>query len=142
MKTVDDFVANHPEGWTFEQETELRNELSEEGFDTTKNVVAQTIDTVLRTNQETKEVETPSMIQTPIGFDSQVNSLEVEASLIELNSRIAEIEAAGRDFLMVSKSSDEEDLEAFISKFSDYGFMVEEPAVSYTHLTLPTKRIV
>ena len=92
-------------------------------------IVAQTIDTVLRTNQETKEAETPSMIQTPIGFDSQVNSLEVEASLIELNSRIAEIEAAGRDFLMVSKSSDEEDLEAFISKFSDYGFMVEEPVV-------------
>ena len=62
-------------------------------------------------------------------LQSQVNSLEVEASLIELNSRIAEIEAAGRDFLMVSKSSDEEDLEAFISKFSDYGFMVEEPVV-------------
>ena len=69
------------------------------------------------------------MIQTPDDFDSQVNSLEVEASLIELNSRIAEIEAAGRDFLMVSTSSNEEDLEAFISNFSDYGFLVDEPAV-------------
>ena len=129
VKTVDDFVSKHPEGWTFEQETELRNDLSEEGFDTTRNDVAQTIDAALRSKQESEEVETPTMIQTPTEFDSQVNSLEVEASLIELNSRIAEIEAAGRDFLMVSTSSDQEDLEAFISKFSDYGFLVDEPAV-------------
>ncbi len=129
VKTVDDFVAKHPEGWTFEQETELRSDLSEEGIDTTRSDVAQTIDAALRAKHEDEEINTPSMIQTPDDFDSQVNSLEVEASLIELNSRIAEIEAAGRDFLMVSTSSNEEDLEAFISNFSDYGFLVDEPAV-------------
>ena len=129
VKTVDDFVAKHPEGWTFEQETELRSDLSEEGIDTTRSDVAQTIDSALRAKHEDEEINTPSMIQTPDDFDSQVNSLEVEASLIELNSRIAEIEAAGRDFLMVSTSSNEEDLEAFISNFSDYGFLVDEPAV-------------
>ena len=48
VKTVDDFVSKHPEGWTFEQETELRKDLSEEGFDTTRNDVAQTIDAALR----------------------------------------------------------------------------------------------
>jgi hypothetical protein len=69
------------------------------------------------------------MIQTPDIVTPQVNSLEVEAGLIEINSRMAEIEASGRDFLMVSSSSDEEDLEAFISKLSDYGFQVEEPAI-------------
>ena len=131
MKTsVEEFVSQHPEGWTFEQETELRKDLSSDGYDTTRSDVAQSIDEVLRSKQNIeKKTETPSMIQTPEITTPQVNSLEVEAGLIEINSRMAEIEAAGRDFLMVSSSSDEEDMEAFISKFSDYGFQVNEPAI-------------
>ena len=131
MKTsVEEFVSQHPEGWTFEQETELRNDLSSDGYDTTRSDVAQSIDEALRSKQNIeKKTESPSMIQTPEITTPQVNSLEVEAGLIEINSRMAEIEAAGRDFLMVSSSSDEEDMEAFISKFSDYGFQVDEPAI-------------
>jgi hypothetical protein len=131
MKTsVEQFVSQHPEGWTFEQETELRNDLSSDGYDTTRSDVAQSIDEALRSKQYVEEeTESPSMIQTPDIVTPQVNSLEVEAGLIEINSRMAEIEASGRDFLMVSSSSDEEDLEAFISKLSDYGFQVEEPAI-------------
>ena len=130
MKTsVEEFVSQHPEGWTFEQETELRNDLSSDGYDTTLPDVAQSIDEVLRSNQKIEEKESPSMIQTPPEDSTQVNSLEVEAALIEVKSRMAEIEASGRDFLMVSSSSDEEDLEAFISKFSDFGFQVDEPAI-------------
>ena len=131
MKTsVEEFVSQHPEGWTFEQETELRNDLSSDGYDTTRSDVAQSIDEALRSKQNIeKKTERPSMIQTPEITTPQVNSLEVEAGLIEINSRMAEIEAAGRDFLMVSSSSDEEDMEAFISKFSDYGFQVDEPAI-------------
>ena len=131
MKTsVEEFVSQHPEGWTFEQETELRKDLSSDGYDTTRSDVAQSIDEVLRSKQNIeKKTESPSMIQTPEITTPQVNSLEVEAGLIEINSRMAEIEAAGRDFLMVSSSSDEEDMEAFISKFSDYGFQVDEPAI-------------
>ena len=129
--SVEEFVSQHPEGWTFEQETELRNELSSDGYDTTRPDVAQSIDEALRSKQKIEqETESPSMIQTPVESPThQVNSLEVEAALIEINSRMAEIEASGRDFLMVSSSSDEEDLEAFISKFSDYGFQVEQPAI-------------
>ena len=131
MKTsVEEFVSQHPEGWTFEQETELRNDLSSDGYDTTLPDVAQSIDEVLRAKQNIeKETESPSMIQTPVEDSTQVNSLEVEAALIEVKSRMAEIEASGRDFLMVSSSSEEEDLEAFISKFSDFGFQVDEPAI-------------
>jgi hypothetical protein len=131
MKTsVEEFVSQHPEGWTFEQETELRKDLSSDGYDTTRSDVAQSIDEVLRSKQNIeKKTESPSMIQTPEITTPQVNSLEVEAGLIEINSRMAEIEAAGRDFLMVSSSSDEEDMEAFISKFSDYGFQVNEPVI-------------
>jgi len=131
MKTsVEEFVSQHPEGWTFEQETELRKDLSSDGYDTTRSDVAQSIDEFLRSKQNIeKKTESPSMIQTPEITTPQVNSLEVEAGLIEINSRMAEIEAAGRDFLMVSSSSDEEDMEAFISKFSDYGFQVNEPAI-------------
>ena len=131
MKTsVEEFVSQHPEGWTFEQETELRKDLSSDGYDTTRSDVAQSIDEALRSKQNIeKKTESPSMIQTPEITTPQVNSLEVEAGLIEINSRMAEIEAAGRDFLMVSSSSDEEDMEAFISKFSDYGFQVNEPVI-------------
>ncbi len=131
MKTsVEEFVSQHPEGWTFEQETELRNDLSSDGYDTTLPDVAQSIDEVLRAKQNIEEeIESPSMIQTPVEDSTQVNSLEVEAALIEVKSRMAEIEASGRDFLMVSSSSEEEDLEAFISKFSDFGFQVDEPAI-------------
>ena len=128
--SVEEFVSQHPEGWTFEQETELRNDLSSDGYDTTLPDVAQSIDEVLRAKQNIEEeIESPSMIQTPSEDSSQVNSLEVEAALIEVKSRMAEIEASGRDFLMVSSSSDEEDLDAFISKFSDFGFQVDEPAI-------------
>jgi hypothetical protein len=127
---VDDFVSKHPEGWTFEQETELRNDLADDGFETTRAEVSLTIDDALRSKQNPEEEEqTPSMIQTPPELETEINSLEVEASLIELNSRMAEIEAAGRDYLIVSSSSDENDLEAFISGFSDYGFSIEQAAV-------------
>ena len=128
--SVEEFVSQHPEGWTFEQETELRNDLSSDGYDTTRSDVAQSIDEALRSKQIIESsAESPSMIQTPEETLPQINSLEVEAALIELKSRMAEIEASGRDFLMVSSSSDEEDLEAFISKFSDYGFSVDEPVI-------------
>lgn len=128
--SVDEFVSKHPEGWTFEQETELRNDLSSDGYDTTMPEIAQSIDQALRSKQNIEEeIESPSMIQTPEIISPKVNSLEVEAALIEIDSRMAEIEASGRDFLMVSSSSDEEDLESFISKFADYGFQVDEPAI-------------
>lgn len=128
--SVDEFVSKHPEGWTFEQETELRNDLSSDGYDTTMPEIAQSIDQALRSKQNIEEeTESPSMIQTPEIISPKVNSLEVEAALIEIDSRMAEIEASGRDFLMVSSSSDEEDLESFISKFADYGFQVDEPAI-------------
>ena len=130
MKTVvDDFVSKHPEGWTCEQETELRTDLAGEGFETTRADVSLTIDDALRSKQTIEQEEIPSMIQTPVELDTKVHTLEVEASLIELNSRIAEVEAAGRDYLMVSSSSDEEDLEAFIAGFAQYGFAVEQDAV-------------
>ena len=128
--SVEKFVSQHPDGWTFEQETELRTDLSTDGYDTTLPDVSQSIDEVLRSNQYIEQqVESPSMIQTPIETITEVNSLEVEAALIEVKSRMAEVEASGRDFLMVSSSSDEDDLEAFISKFSDFGFQVDEPVI-------------
>tara|TARA_B100001564_G_scaffold66171_1_gene52052 strand:- start:2924 stop:4690 length:1767 start_codon:yes stop_codon:yes gene_type:complete len=128
--SVEKFVSQHPDGWTFEQETELRTDLSSDGYDTTLPDVSQSIDEVLRSKQNIEQqTESPSMIQTPLETTKEVNSLEVEAALIEVKSRMAEIEASGRDFLMVSSSSDEDDLEAFISKFSDFGFQVDEPAI-------------
>lgn len=70
------------------------------------------------------------MVQSAHVAEVVEHSLEVEAVLLELTARAAEIEAAGRDFLAVSSTSDTDDLEAFIQSLSSHGFAVELPAVS------------
>ena len=65
--SVEKFVSQHPDGWTFEQETELRTDLSSDGYDTTLPDVSQSIDEVLRSKQNIEQqTESPSMIQTPL----------------------------------------------------------------------------
>ena len=185
IEAVESFVSEHPEGWTFEQETELRTELAQDGIPVSKAPIASALDEALRNggaDQGAKE-EPPSMIQVAETDDRAEHSLEVEAALLELNARLPEVEAAGRDFLAVSSTSETEDLGAFILSLKSHGFATEITAVqdsirstlmdleyrsqaekdamftmpnswrerealrlfetvSYTHLTLPTKRIV
>ena len=117
--TVGDFVSEHPTGWTFEEETELRTELAEGGLNPSLASVSADIDLALRGQQGKEENSVPPMIQSAQIMDSESkHSLETEAALMEINSRNAEIEAAGRDFLMISSTSDSEDLEVFISSLS------------------------
>ena len=131
LETVETFVSKHPEGWTFEQESEMRTELAQEGIPISRAPLAASIDDALRAGQQTAdEDEAPAMVQSAHVAEVVEHSLEVEAVLLELTARAAEIEAAGRDFLAVSSTSDTDDLEAFIQSLSSHGFAVELPAVS------------
>ena len=131
IEAAETFVSEHPEGWTFEEETELRTELAQEGIAVSKAPIASTLDKALRSvaiTQPTVE-EAPSMVQVAQTELPGDHSLEVEAALLELQARLAEIEAAGRDFLAVSTTSENDDLEAFIQSLKGHGFATEIPAV-------------
>ena len=131
LDTVETFVSQHPKGWTFEEETEMRTELAQEGIPISRAPLAASIDDVLRAGQRERDTDgTPAMVQSAHVAEVVEHSLEVEAVLLELTARAAEIEAAGRDFLAVSSTSESEDLEAFIGSLSSHGFAVEIPAVS------------
>jgi len=131
LETVETFVSQHPEGWTFEEETEMRTELAQEGIPISRAPLAASIDDALRAGQKQgANDETPAMVQSAHVAEIVEHSLEVEAVLLELTARAAEIEASGRDFLAVSSTSNDEDLEAFICSLSSHGFAVEIPAVS------------
>ena len=131
IEAAESFVSEHPEGWTFEQETELRTGLAQEGIAVSKAPIASTLDEALRNGGAAKSSEeaTPSMVQVAEPESPKEHSLEVEAALLELKARTAEVEAAGRDFLAVSTTSESEDLEAFIHSMKSHGFATEVTAV-------------
>jgi hypothetical protein len=109
----------------------MRTELAQEGIPISRAPLAASIDDALRAGQKQgANDETPAMVQSAHVAEIVEHSLEVEAVLLELTARAAEIEASGRDFLAVSSTSNGEDLEAFIRSLSSHGFAVEIPAVS------------
>ncbi len=129
IEAAENFVSEHPEGWTFEEETEFRTGLAQEGIPVSKAPIASTLDEALRSSSSVQQQEaTPSMVQVA-SEPSEEHSLEVEAALLELKARMAEIESAGRDFLAVSTTSETEDLDAFIHSLKSHGFATEITAV-------------
>ena len=131
--SVERFIEDHPEGWSFEDESELRNNLAEEGLDISRVDVSNTIDDALKnrhTNHETP-APIPQMNQTApsIVGEDDIDTLEKEAAIIEVESRLAEIESAARDFLTVSSSANSEDLELFISSLGNHGLPIDVKSV-------------
>ena len=133
IEAAETFVSEHPEGWTFEEETELRTELAQEGIQVSKAPIASTLDEALRrgVNDGAESEPAPSMVQVAEP-GAEEHTLEVESSLLDLKARLPEIEAAGRDFLAVSSTSEPDDLNAFIQSLKSHGFATEIPAVQDT----------
>ena len=127
--SVDRFIQEHPEGWSFEDESELRNNLADDGLDISRVEVSSTIDEALRNVQDENEVEEPipQMNQSApsIAGAVEIDSLEREAAILEVQSRMAEIESAARDFLTVSSTSNSQDFEAFIDSLSNHSIPVD-----------------
>ena len=127
--SVDRFIQEHPEGWSFEDESELRNNLAEDGLDISRVEVSSTIDEALRNVQDENEVKQaiPQMNQSApsIAGAVEIDSLEREAAILEVQSRLAEIESAARDFLTVSSTANSQDFEAFIDSLSNHSIPVD-----------------
>ena len=78
-----------------------------------------------------------------VGIDVSASQRDLDKMRAELRGKISEYKTAVRYYrVMVERGASEKDrrdiLTKLISKYKDYGF----DTVSYTHLTLPTKRIV
>ncbi|MAJ01495.1 MAG: hypothetical protein CMA10_03710 [Euryarchaeota archaeon] len=125
---VDQFVDDHKGEWSFEEETTLREDLVAMGHSSSQSSVSASIDGALRTVEATVEPAPPPMIQDTEIHES--HSLETETALMELQGRMAEINALARDFLMVSSTTNQDDLKAFIASLQDHGFASELPPVS------------
>ena len=119
---VESFVTDHPEGWTFEEESDLIEGMEESGIDTSLSEVAASIEENLTLHRAPVEEPVPPMLQE---LSSEEPTLEEEAALLEISSRQAEVEAAARDYLLVGSTTDMEDMNTFISSLSSHGFSVE-----------------
>ena len=119
---VESFVTEHPEGWTFEDESELMESIDSGGIDTSLSEVAASIEETLVAHRKEIEQPVPPMLQE---LSSEEPTLEEEAALLEISSRRAEVEAAARDYLLVGSTTDMEDMNTFISSLSSHGFAVE-----------------
>ena len=110
--TVATFVSDHEEGWSFEEETALREDLATIGHDASDSRVDAVLDEGLRSKEPEASRTVPPMIQHTEA--TPTHSLETETALMELRERAAEVNAFARDFLMVSSTTNQADMEAFI----------------------------
>ena len=131
--TVASFVEDHEEGWSFEDETELREELATIGHDASRSTVDALVDQQLR-QEEPAPSTIPPMVQHTGG--GETHSLETETALMELRERAAEVQAFARDFLMVSSTTNQADMEAFIHSLRGQGFATDIPAVHQAVATM------
>ena len=118
---VDVFVSEHPDGWTFEDESSLIESIEEQA-DTSLSEVAASIEESLNSHVGEIEQPVPPMMQE---LSTEEPTLEEEAALLEITSRRAEVEAAARDYLLVGSTTDMDDMSTFIASLSSHGFSVE-----------------
>ncbi len=130
--TVEKFISQHPEGWTFEDESNLRNELAEEGLEISRVDISSSIDNALKLVEIQDDLEEVPLMNQNIELmisDDNVSTLENEAAIMEVESRIAEIESAARDFLTVSSASNSDDLNSFINNLANHNIPVDISSV-------------
>ena len=133
-ETVSSFVEDHDDGWTFEEETSLREELAGIGHEVSTSQLDAVVDQQLRTAPEQESSTVPPMIQHTDTVEA--HSLETETALMELEERAAEVNAFARDFLMVSSTTNQEDMNAFILSLRSQGFATDLPPVHQAVATL------
>ena len=65
----------------------------------------------------------------PLPSEEVATPPRVTTSIMEIKGRIAEIDALCRDFLLVGTIDDSEDVSAFLSSLTNYGFEIDGPDV-------------
>ena len=132
-EAVEAFTEAHPEGWTAEEEAEMREALQASGLDVTRGDVAAELDAALRSRAPSAEegldlVMDEEVAPTP-SYDPGELPLDAMADLEDLERREAEVEAACRHFLSIGKVSDSADVEAFLDALTREGFDTTRPHV-------------
>lgn len=126
-EAVSSFVEEHDDGWTYEEEVSLKEELASIGHDVSSSQGDAELEQQLRPLPTESTGTVPPMIQHTSG--GETHSLEIETALMELRERTAEINAMARDFLMVSSTTNQDDMNAFIQSLRGQGFATDLPPV-------------
>ena len=125
-EVVEAFTEAHPEGWTAEEEAEMREALQASGVDVTRGDVSAELDAALRSRapqtDEGLDLVMEEEVAPPPAYEPGDLPLDAMADLEDLERREAEIEAACRHFLSIGKVSDNEDVEAFLDALGKEGF--------------------
>ena len=66
----------------------------------------------------------------PLPPEDTQNKPEITTTIMEIEDRIAEIDAMCRDFLVIGTVDDQDDVNAFISSLGEYGFAVNDSRVT------------
>lgn len=132
-EAVEAFTEAHPEGWTAEEEAEMREALQASGLDVTRGDVAAELDAALRSRAPSAEEGLDLVMDEEVApapsYDPGELPLDAMADLEDLERREAEVEAACRHFLSIGKVSDSADVEAFLDALTREGFDTTRPHV-------------
>ena len=132
-EAVEAFTEAHPEGWTAEEEAEMREALQASGLDVTRGDVAAELDAALRSRAPSAEDGLDLVMDEEVApapsYDPGELPLDAMADLEDLERREAEVEAACRHFLSIGKVSDSADVEAFLDALTREGFDTTRPHV-------------
>lgn len=132
-EAVEAFTEAHPEGWTAEEEAEMREALQASGLDVTRGDVAAELDAALRSRAPSAEEGLDLVMDEEVppapSYDPGELPLDAMADLEDLERREAEVEAACRHFLSIGKVSDSADVEAFLDALTREGFDTTRPHV-------------
>lgn len=126
-QAISSFVEEHDDGWTYEEEISLKAELADVGHDVSSSANDADLELQLRPDPVEEEPHVPPMIQHTGA--AETHSLETETALMELRERHAEVQAFARDFLMVSSTTNQDDMNAFIASLRAQGFATDLPPV-------------
>jgi hypothetical protein len=122
---VERFVSRNHGSWSFEQESEFREQLRSSGLNVDEDNLSHTIRGWLATARDRWHASE---------VDSQAKEIHVEDSgseqaVIELEARMAEIDASLREFLLIGNAHDGEDVDSFLDSLGSKGIQVSLTSV-------------
>jgi len=117
---IERFVSRHEGNWSFEEEASFRAQLSASGMPIDDARLSQTIAEWMATARDRWHID-------DVDLTSEISGAEdmgSEQALLELEQRMPELDSALRDFLLISDSSDAEDVESFLDSLAASGLQV------------------
>jgi hypothetical protein len=126
---IERFVEENDADWSFEDEAVLRSELLERGIPINHPRVSSVLAEWLAEASDQQAASISSVLPPP--SKHEVGS---EQAILELEARNAELESSIRDFILIGKSTDSDDLESFFTSLGRQGFAVEFDRVRH-HIT-------